>query len=187
MALLFQNSSIDQGSIIQMIAPWIAGGAFGAIITIVVNIIRNRIQKMRCYYVDDDVITRIPVVIGQSKHQKIDTKEFKLVNTTNKDHQKFKIIFEFDAQSTILKHDTWSKTGKNFHKVSLSKPNECAFSIKNFNRGDDIRFNFEIANLNRDVYNVTEAECIGFKIIVKDKRQSHQKTHGFIVRKEDIN
>lgn len=178
-----QSSSINY---IVLLPGIIGGGLAGALLTIAITTYRNRIQKMHCHYIDDDVITRIPVVTDQGEHQNIHTKEFKLINTTNKDVVQFRIIFEFDAHSTILKHDTFCKTGKNSHKAKLLKPNEVSFIVKNFNRGDESKFNFDIANLNRDVFNITESECVGFKIISKDKRKKHKKNHGKIVKKEDI-
>ena len=173
-------------SFITLLPGIVGGGLAGAILTWGITTYRNRMQEMHCHYIDDDVITKIPVVTEQGEHQNIHAKEFKLINTTNRDVVQFRIIFEFDAQSKILKHDTFSKTGKNSHKAKLIKPNEVSFTIKNFNRYDESKFKFDIANLNQDVYNITEAECIGFKIVPIDKRKKHKKNHGKIVKKEDI-
>lgn len=164
----------------------IGGGLAGALLTLTITAYRNRKQRMCCHYIDDDIITKIPVVTEQGEHFNIHTKEFKLTNTTNKDIAQFRILFEFDAQSKILKNDTFSKTGKNTLKSKLLKPNECSFSIRNFNRGDEIKFKFDIANIDKDVYNITEADSIGFMIIVKDKRKKHKKNHGKIVKKDEI-
>jgi hypothetical protein len=183
--LLVAASENINSSAVTIFAAMI-GGLVGSGGTIIYQKYSNSIQKMTCQYIDDDVITKIPVITEQGEHKNIHTKEFKLINTTNRDIRLFKIIFEFDAQSKILKHDTFCKTGKNAHKPRISKPNECIFVIKNFNRGDDTKFKFDIANLTDDVYNITEAECTGFKIVLKDLRKAHKKKHGKIVSKEQI-
>ena len=186
-ALILQAVSSSSGtSFITLLPGIIGGGLAGASLTMAITTYRNRIQRMTCHYIDDDVITRIPVVTDQGEHQNIHTKEFKLVNTTNRDIVQFRIIFEFDAQSKVLRHDTFCKTGKNSHKAKLLKENEVSFIIKNFNRGDYSKFKFDIANLNHDIFNITESECVGFKIISKDKRKKHKKNNGKIVKKEEI-
>ncbi len=171
---------------IKVLAALLGGGLAGSIITFLVNKFSNRIQKMHCHYIDDDVITKIPIITETGEHKNIYTKEFKLINTTNKDCEQFNIIFEFEASSKILKHDTFSKTGKNYFEAVLFKENECCFTIRNFNRKDTMKFKFDIANLNKDEFNITEADCIGFKIILKDKREFYKKSHGKIVRKEEL-
>ena len=166
----------------------VGGGLMGSIVTVIVTLYRSRIQKMKCYYLDDEVITKIPVETAQGKHENIYTKQFKLKNTTNKDIPTFRIIFEFGAQTQLLKKDTRCKMGNNQHKVKVLKGSECSFTIKDFNRGDEVYFNFEIANINidNDLYNITEANCTGFKIVVKDKRKKHQRKHGRIAQKAEI-
>lgn len=180
------TKSIGSSSGNSILPGLIGGGLAGAVLTFLITTYKNRIQKMCCHYVDDDVITRMPVVTEQGEHLNIYAKEFKLRNTTNKDIGHFKVIFEFEVQSKILKHDTFCKTGKNSFPVELTKENECVFTINNFNRGDECKFKFDIANITQDIYNVTEAESIGFKIIVKDKRKPHKKNQGKIVKKEVI-
>lgn len=167
--------------------PYLLGGIGGAFLTILYNRWSNRIQKINCYYVDDDTITKIPVISETGEqHKNIYTKEFKLKNTTNKDIPSIRIIFEFDATAKIIKHDTFCKTGKNDIKPKKKKPNECSFVIKNFNRNDEVRFFFDIANIAKDIYNITEAECIGFKIVTKDKRKPSIKNKSQIVTKDQI-
>lgn len=185
-AVLLEAAQTSSISIISYVPAILGGGLAGSIVTFGITHWKGRIQRMRCYYVDNEIISKIPVVNEQGEHQNIHYKEFKLINTTNKDVPQFRIIFEFDAQAKILKHDTFCKVGKNYHKVKLLKPNEVSFIIKNFNRDDESKFKFDIANINQDVYNITEAECVGFKIIPKDKRKKHQKNHGKIVKKEEI-
>ncbi|MFI5253493.1 MAG: hypothetical protein ACHQQQ_13795 [Bacteroidota bacterium] len=187
--ITFQPQTISPSEmevLFKSLAPWLGGGIGGWILSLVYTWYKGRIQKMKCHYVDHDVISRVPVVIEEHAHQNIYTKEFRLENTTNRDQKKFSIIFEFDAQSKILKSDTFSKAGKNVYKVIDSKPNERKFLIKDYNRGDEIKFKFDIANITTDKYNITEADCLGFKIKVIDFIPPMSKPHGKIVRKEDI-
>lgn len=158
----------------------------GSGLTYLVTWIKNRIQKMECHYSDDDTISRIPVTTETGEHKNLHYKEFKLVNTTNKDIRSFRIIFEFDADSKVIKPSNFSKTGKDELKPRLKKANECSYTIKNFNRGDEIKFFFDIANISNDEFSITEADCIGFKIVTKDKRKSKKNINAKIVTKEKI-
>lgn len=168
--------------------PYLLGGIGGASITIIYNKWSKRIQKMKCCYVDDDVITKIPVISESGEqHNNIYTKEFRLKNTTGNDIASFRIIFEFDAEAKIIKQSSFCKTGKDDIKPKNKKPNECSYIIKNFNRDDEFRFYFDIANVTNDHYNVTEADCLGFKIIVKDERKPTIKNKSKIVTKDRIN
>lgn len=177
--------------ILQFIAKnysYLLGGIGGATLTIFYNKWTNRIQEMHCCYVDDDVITRIPVISETGEqHNNIYTKEFRLKNTTEKDIASFRIIFEFDADAKIIKQSSFCKTGKDDIKPKNKKPNECSYIIKNFNRNDEFRFYFDIANVTNDHYNVTEADCLGFKIVVKDKRKPTIKNKSKVVTKDRIN
>ena len=133
---------------------------------------------MHCCYVDDDTITKIPILSESGEqHNNIYTKEFRLKNTTGKDISSFRIIFEFDADAKIIKQDTFCKAGKNEIKPKNKKVNESSFIIKNFNRNDEFNFYFDIANVTNDHYNVTEADCLGFKIVVKDERNRQLKAN----------
>ncbi|MBP7389725.1 MAG: hypothetical protein KA841_04935 [Chitinophagales bacterium] len=143
---------------------------------------------MKCCYVDDDVITKIPVLSESGEqHNNIYTKEFRLINTTGKDIASFRIIFEFDADAKIIKQSSFCKTGKDDIKPKNKKPNECSYIIRNFNRNDEFRFYFDIANVTNDHYNVTEADCLGFKIVVKDQRKPTIKNKSKVVTKDRIN
>jgi hypothetical protein len=168
--------------------PFLLGGIGGASLTIIYNKWTNRIQKMKCCYVDDDVITKIPIMSESGEqHNNIYTKEFRLKNTTGKDIASFRIVFEFDADAKIIKQSSFCKTGKDDIKPKNKKPNECSYIIKNFNRNDEFRFYFDIANVTNDHYNVTEADCLGFKIVVKDERKPTIKNKSKVVTKDRIN
>ena len=173
---------------IGKIYPYFLGGIGGAILTISYTRWTNRIKEMHCCYVDDDTITKIPVLTETGEqHNNIYTKEFRLTNTTGKDIAFFRIIFEFDADAKIIKQDCFCKTGKNDIKPKNKKLNECSYIIKNFNRNDEFRFFFDIANVTKDHYNVTEADCLGFKIVVKDQRKPTIKNKSKVVTKDKIN
>ena len=47
--------------------------------------------------------------------------------------------------------------------------------MRNFNRGDSIDYTFKVANVSENKYYVTEANCIGFRIICTDKRTDSKK------------
>lgn len=157
----------------------------GSGLTALIGWFRNRIQKMECHYTDDDIISRVPVTTEAGAHQNIFFKEFKLINTTNRDIKAFKIIFEFGADSKIVKASNFSKVGKDELKPLLKKDNECSYKIKNFNRDDSIKFTFDIANITTDEFSITEADCVGFRIVSKDKRKPKNRKSS-IVTKEKI-
>lgn len=172
----------------KTVLPYLTGGVGGSALTLLVNRIKGRIQIMECYYIDHDVISKIPTTIPEGEtHQNIYSKQFVLKNTTNCDHKAFTVIFEFDAAAKIIRHTDSSKSGIDRLKKKLLKLNEYSVVIKNFNRGDEVKFTFEIANLDRDEINITETECTGFKIKVKDKRKAQLKSKLTYVDKEKIN
>lgn len=170
------------------VAKVLSGGLFGALLTYCVTKYNNRVQKMYCYYTDDDIRSKIPVQTAAGMHQNYHFKEFKLINNTNKDIPEFKIIFEFDAQSTITHILSQCKEGKNVvkQKYLKAKANEVTFTVKHFNRKDKITFEFEIADITDNHYNITEAGVNGIKIYVKDKRKAKKPTQIKVVDKSQI-
>ncbi|MDH7912591.1 hypothetical protein [Winogradskyella sp. SYSU M77433] len=161
------------------------GGTFG---TIFYNRYNNRIQKMHCYCIDEDIMSKLPITNDDgTTHQNIYTKEFLLKNTTNSDQKDFRVIFEFDVGAIILKHTNKSKVGTDTFSKRLPKENEYSVRIKDFNRGDEVKFIFEIANITDNHINITEANCIGFKIVHKDKRKSKANSKLTFVSKEVLN
>lgn len=142
---------------------------------------------MECHYVDDDTISKIPTTVESGEVNNIFSKQFILKNTTNADHKSFKIIFEFDSTAKIIRHTDSSKSGTDRLKKKLLKPNEYAVTIQNFNRKDEVKFIFEIANLDKDEINITEDGCIGFKIKLKDKRKAKLNSKLTEVNKAKLN
>lgn len=170
------------------ILPYLLGGVGGSTLTFVINSYKNRIQKMYCYYIDEDIMSKLPISLQEGVvHNNIYTKQFLLKNSTNTDHKLFRLIFEFDATAKILKHSDISKTGSDKFRKKLLKDNEYSITIKNFNRGDELKFVFEIANVSNNFVNVTEDNCTGFKICFKDKTKHKAKSKLTFVTKEKIN
>jgi hypothetical protein len=168
------------------IIVFLSGGTFGSIITIGYQKWAKRIQKIECHYIEDDIISKLPIQSGLIVHNNIYTKGFTLINTSNTDQIKFTIIFEFDISAKILSHDNHSKDGQNKHKSKLTKNNECSVTIKHFNRKDKIKFSFQIANITSDKINITESECTGLKIVTKDKRSAKKPSKLTFVAKSEL-
>jgi hypothetical protein len=168
--------------------PFISGGLASTTFTIIYNHFRNKIQTMECYYIDDDIITKLPVTSTEGEtHNNIYSKQFILKNTTNSDHKNFVIIFEFDITAKIIRHTDTTKGGVDRLKNKLLKSNEYMATIKNFNRKDEVKFIFEIANVSDDYVNITEDNCTGFKIKLKDKRKIMLKSKMTLVDKGKLN
>lgn len=160
------------------ILTFLTGGLGGSIMTIGVNAIKNRLQRMECHYIDDEILSKIPLTKDNTTQQNLHCKTFHIINTTNKDITEFKILFQFDASATIT--DCYSRSKEGYNKQSVCRSaddnNQAEALIKNFNRGDVIEYTFEVANVTDNSYYITECDCIGFKISVKDKRRSTGKS-----------
>lgn len=167
------------GETFKLIMPYLTGGARGAIITLCVNWFRNRVKTMQCKYVDDEVLSKLPIKQEDGiEHSNIYCKHFELSNTTGSDIEKFTIVFQFDSTSTILEYNNITKSGANKHSMKRTQvnPNECKATITNFIRKDTIRFTFKIANVTNGEYYITEDDCIKFKIKHKDCRKKKLET-----------
>lgn len=176
------------GEVLLKLFPYFLGGIGGTVLTVLFNTYKGRIQKMYCYYIDEDIMSKLPIRVQEGiVHNNIYTKQFLLTNTTNIDYTEFRVIFEFDSTAKILRHTDISKTGANKFKKKLLKDNEYSITIRNFNRGDQVKFIFEIANVSHNYVNVTEDNCTGFKICFKDKRTNKIKSKLTFVSKEEIN
>jgi hypothetical protein len=157
----------------------ITGGLGGSLLTIGANAIRNRVQRMQCHYIEDDVLSKVPLTREDNTiHQNLYCKRFRVTNTTNKDINEFKILFQFDSTAIITDCYSRSKEGYNKQRVRKSKDdnNQAEALVRNFNRGDCIEYTFEVANVTDNSYYVTECNCMGFKIKVKDKRKASNKS-----------
>ena len=78
----------------ETIIAILLGGLGGTVGTIIYNKYSKKIQKMHCYCIDEDVMSKLPITNDDgTTHQNIHTKEFLLKNTTNIDQKDFKVIF----------------------------------------------------------------------------------------------
>lgn len=157
---------------IKIVVSFLTGGFAGAVLNNLVANHKNKIQKLDCSYIDDEVISKLPISFENIQHQNLHSKSFKITNTTNKDIPQIKVIFEFESNSVVTKSTSYSKAGTNIPKGKVySKKNECHFVIKHFNRKEEVEINLEIANITEDKFNVTELNITGIKINFKDIRQ----------------
>lgn len=159
--------------ILVTILTFVGGGLCGSLATAGINFYKGKMQIMECHYLEDDILSKIPQVNEEKVvQQNLHFKRFKVKNTTNRDIDRFKIIFQFDASSDIRECYSSSKEGYNEQKITKSKKNtnQAEAIVINFNRGDEIVFHFQVANLEENNYYVTESDCLGFKIKCYDKR-----------------
>jgi len=183
--MLFLTIKLQSGMETTTIITLISGGLGGALLTNLWNKYNNKKQIMYCHLLYEEIISKIPVA-EKGAQKNIHTKEFRLTNTTNKDIESFIIIFEFDADAKILKQDTFCKLGKNKIKPKNAKQNEVQFRIRKFNRKDEIKFFFDIADITKNHYNVTEGDCLGFAIKVKVKKKKGENIGSKIVTKDKL-
>ena len=156
----------------------LGGGLAGSLLTNGWSTWKSRMQKMACYYLEDDILSKIPQVNDANEiQQNLHLKRFKIINTTNRDIQDFKIFFQFDSTAIITECYSQSKEGYNRQKIKANKTNqnEAEAQVRNFNRGDSIEYTFKVANVSENKYYVTEANCTGFKISCSDKRTDSKK------------
>ena len=157
----------------------ICSGVGGVILTLGYTYLKNRMQIMKCHYLEDDILSKVPQK-GENEmiQENLHCKRFKLINTTNQDYKEFKVLFQFDDTSIITDCYTKSKEGYNRQKIRPNKTNknEAEALIKNFNRKDWIEFTLTIANISDNKYYITETNCTGFKIRCTDKRKDTAKS-----------
>lgn len=163
--------------LIPIVVSVACGGLAGSFFTVATQSWRSRLQKMECAYIEDDVLSKIPINTSNAVQQNLHCKKFKIKNTTNADIVEFKLFFQFDPLSEITECYSKSKEGFNRQKIHISKTNknEAEAFVRNFNRGDSIEYVFKVANVSENRYYVTEANCVGFKIVCKDKRQDSDR------------
>ncbi len=164
---------------LKYIGTLIGGGLGGSILTNLVNKHSRRLQTMKCYYLEDDIQSKIPLAVEDgTMFNNVYFKRFLIKNTTNKDIEQFKIIFQFDNSGSIIDCSTSSKEGINYHKIKRLSRNKNAAeaSINNFNRGEEIEFVFRLGDISKNEYYIKEKDCIGFKIKCIDKRHSMNKS-----------
>lgn len=164
---------------LQFILTLSCGGLAGSVLTQLVQKYNRRLQIMKCYYLEDDIQSKIPLAIEDgTMFNNVYFKRFKIKNTTNKDIEHFKVIFQFDNSGSIIDCSTSSKEGINHHKIKRNSQNKNAAeaTINNFNREDEIEFYFRLGDISNNEYYIKEKDCLGFKIKCIDKRHAMAKS-----------
>jgi hypothetical protein len=170
------------------ITTFLSGGFAGAVFKHLIDTQRNKIQVIQCHYTDDEIISKIPVTFSIGQHENLYKKDFKIINTTNKDIAVINITFTFEPAANITKVQVRSKWGLDVPKgkIKSGKKNEYILPIKNFNRRDEIEIIMEIANLNSHDFNVQDSNCSGFRVEWLDKRQLKANKTIKMVKKVDL-
>lgn len=172
---------------IKLIISFFSGGLAGAILNHYIAIQKNKIQHLCCFYTEDEIISKLPISFGDTTHGNLQAKKFIIKNTTNKDIDSIKIIFEFEKHAVVTKCVTYSKAGNNIPKGKISSNgNECSFVIKHFNRKETIDVHFEIGNIIKDIFSITEQNITGVKIKYLDKRKPTQTKQVKMVEKKAL-
>lgn len=171
---------------IKIIVSFLSGGFAGAIFNHFISKHKNKIQHLCCYYTEDEVISKLPILFGDTTHENLQSKKFLLKNTTNRDIDSIKVIFEFESQAVVTKWKSYSKAGHDIPKGNIYvKKNECHFVLKHFNRNEIVEIILEIGNIVEDKFNITEQNILGVVIKYVDKRKpTHMKPVKMVEKKE---
>jgi hypothetical protein len=160
---------------LKIVFSFLSGGLAGAVLKHFIDKHNNKLQYMECHHVEDEVISKLPIVYCEANHTNLYSKKYKIVNTTNKDIPSIKIQFSFETQSTIAKCTSYSKEGTDVPKVKINKKNECNFTVTNFNRNEIVEIHLELGNIMEDKFNVTELDVLGVKVKYIDKRRPQRQ------------
>lgn len=172
---------------IKYIVTFLSGGVVGTIVNNLISNHKNKIQLIQCDYLEDDIISKLPIEYENNSHQNLYSKKFKLENTTNRDIEQIKILFSFEESSKIVKHICTTKAGVNFPVGKIFKsPNEISYIFKKLNRNETAEFYFEIANIIHNEFNITELDILGVKLNYVDKRNNKAKDIVRMVQKKEL-
>lgn len=175
------------GEEIKLIVSFISGGLAGNFLNIYNTNRKNKIQNLECHYLEDDIISKLPVEYEQSLHNNLHSKKFKIINTTNRDIGEVKIQFSFENQCIVAKCKSYSKAGVDKPKGFITKnKNECYFKLKNFNRNEEVEIEIEIGNVIKNEFNVTELDILGIKLKYVDKRKVKSNNTVKMVEKKQL-
>ena len=165
-------------TVLKFGVTFLSGGLAGSALTQVCNYYRNKVQKMRIYYLEDDVQFKIPVVIDGVSYTNMHLKKYRLKNTTNKDIDGFSVRFVFDLDASIIDFSSHTKVGDSKSNINFidEKKNECTLKVKDFNRGDNVDITLRIGSISDNSFYITEFDSTGFRIALKDKRKKQKKT-----------
>lgn len=157
----------------------IGSALVGVFVTIGYQKYSNRLQEMRCIYMEDDVLSKIPQQNADGDvTQNLHKKHFQLINTTNFDIEMFKVVFQFDETSLIKDSYSRSKEGINHHPIEKNRRlnNQADATVRNFNRGDVIDFYITVANVDENICYVSECDALHFKIVSEDKTEDAKRS-----------
>lgn len=172
---------------IPIIVSFLGGGLAGSLFNNLYTNHKNKIQLLNCYYIEDEVISKIPVTFQEQTHNNLQSKKFKIKNTTNKDINEMKVVFAFEQNAIITNFKSFSKAGQDIPRGKIyNKKNEIAFVIKHFNRNDIIEVELEISNIKEEILNITEMNITGIKINFIDQRKPNTKKPVKIVQKREL-
>ena len=162
----------------------------GVFVTVVYQKFSGRLQKMKCIYLDDDVLSKIPQQNADGDvTQNLHKKHFQLINTTNIDIELFKVVFQFDENSQIKESYSKSKEGINHQLIEKNRrlPNQADATIRHFNRGDKIDYFITVANVTANACYVRESDALGFKIVSEDKTEEAKRSKSALSNEVLIN
>ena len=168
---------MDWTTVIGYGVSFLSGGLAGAVLNHIIANYKNRVQRMYCYYLVDDVQSKIPVAIDCTLYDNMHLKKFQLKNTTNKDIEEFSVRFVFDQGAIINDYSSHTKKGESKSNIAVQElKNECTLKVTNFNRKDKVDVTLRVGNIGSNSYFITEFDCIGFRIKCKDNRKKQAKT-----------
>ena len=62
--------------ILKIIVSFLSGGFAGSLLTYFVNNHKNKIQELCCYYIEDEIISKLPISFGNTTHDNLQSKRF---------------------------------------------------------------------------------------------------------------
>lgn len=163
---------------LELIIGGVGSAIVGSLVTIAYQSFSGKLQVMKCIYLEDDVLSKIPQKDADGDvTQNLHKKHFQLINTTNRDIEKFNVVFQFEETALIKESYSRSKEGINHHPVVKNKrlPNQADATVKNFNRADKIDFYITVANVEENRWYVSESNALGFKIECEDKTEEAKR------------
>lgn len=169
---------MDWITILKYGVTFLGGGMAGAIFTQACNHYKNRLQKLCCAYIDDEVQSKIPVMVDGVTYENLHLKKYQLTNTTNRDIEHFTVRFVFDLNASIIDYSSHTKAGDSRTNIikAEKKDNECTLKVVDFNRGDKVDVTLRVGNISENAFYITELDSTGFKIKMRDKRKKQEKT-----------
>ena len=141
----------------------IGGGLAGAIITRFFVLRDRRLKKLTLKAVKEEVLSIIPLSLNNKTYTNLIYKEFELVNVTDKDYDSIDIVFEFDKESEVVSEENHSKLGINKCNKTITKPSECLYHLKNFNRSQSIIFKFKVGGITQNFFSAV-VDTIGVEL-----------------------